>query len=107
MAVNVAKWTVDMTAQAKSEIKDILKKGYLNNSDIKVLLRWVDEMEEFGPGHIAKSSEWHDHQLEKEWAGFRSSAFSNAGRVIYKILENKIIVEVHRVTTDHNYKKER
>lgn len=101
----MAKWTVDMTAQAKSELKDFLKNGVISNADIKVLLMWVDEMEEFGPEYIAQSSEWHDHPLEREWNGFRSSAFSEAGRVIYKVLENKIIVEVHRVTADHNYKK--
>ena len=79
--------------------------GVVTKADVKVLLEWVDEMEEFGPEHIAQSSEWHDHELFREWAGHRSSAFSSAGRVIYKIIENKIVVEVHKVTTDHNYKK--
>lgn len=103
--VKVAKWTVDMTTEAKAQLKDLLKKGLVANADVKVLLKWVDEMEEFGPDFIAQSSEWHDHELLREWAGFRSSAFSSAGRVIYKIRENQIIVEVHKVTTEHNYKK--
>ena len=69
------------------------------------MLKWVDEMEEYGPQYIAKSSNWYDHELQREWAGFRSSAFSRSGRIIYRVFENKIIVEVHRVTEEHNYKK--
>jgi hypothetical protein len=42
-------------------------------------------MEEFGPVCIAESYEWHDHD--------------------YKICENKILIEVYKVTTDHNDKK--
>lgn len=101
----MAKWTVDITVKAKAELKELLIQKVINNADVKVLLRWVDEMEEFGPEYVAQSSEWHDHELEREWKGFRSSAFSSAGRVIYKIVETQIIVEVHRVTTEHNYKK--
>lgn len=101
----MAKWSVEMTEVAESELRAMLKKMIVTNSDVKVLLRWVDEMEELGPEHIANSSEWHDHELDREWAGYRSSAFSSSGRVIYKIVDNKITVEVHRVTTDHNYKK--
>ena len=62
-------------------------------------------MEEFGPDHIASSREWHDHALERTWRGYRSSAFSKSGRVIYRVFETKVIVEVHRVTADHNYRK--
>ena len=101
----MAKWQVKMTDQAEAELKALLKSGSVSKGDVKVLLRWVDEMEEFGPAHIAASRQWHDHELERDWQGFRSSAFSSSGRVIYRIEDNKIIVEVHRVTTDHNYKK--
>lgn len=94
-----------MTEKAETELKRLLAKRILTNVDVKVLLRWVDEMEEFGPEYIAQSLEWHDHALEREWLGHRSSAFSRSGRVIYKIVDTKIIVEVHRVTTEHNYKK--
>jgi len=101
----VAKWTVEMTTAAKANLKQLLEKGAVTKADVKVLLMWVDEMEEFGPEYIAQSLEWHDHELFREWEGHRASAFSSAGRVIYKIIENKIVVEVHRVTTDHNYKR--
>jgi mRNA-degrading endonuclease YafQ of YafQ-DinJ toxin-antitoxin module len=101
----VRKWTVEVTKEAKAELLDLLKKKILTNADVKVLLKWVYEMEEFGPTYIAESYEWHDHELFREWSGFRSSAFSSKGRVIYKIHENKILIEVYKVTTDHNYKK--
>lgn len=103
--MNVAKWQVKMTGPAEAELKALLKNGSITKSDVKVLLRWVDEMEELGPDHIAAFREWHDHELDRKWKGFRSSAFCSQGRVIYRIEDNKIIVEVHRVTTDHNYKK--
>ncbi|MBN22238.1 MAG: hypothetical protein CL678_13235 [Bdellovibrionaceae bacterium] len=101
----MSKWTVEMTDEARAKLTDLLSRKEINNADVKVLLRWVDEMEEFGPKYIAQSAEWHDHELERDWAGFRSSAFSSSGRVIYRIDDNKIIVEVHRVTANHDYKK--
>ncbi len=101
----MASWQVKMTDKAEKELKSLLKKGLVSKVDVKVLLKWVDEMEEFGPERIAKSKEWHDHPLEREWDGFRSSAFSSSGRVIYRIENKKITVEVYRVMTDHNYKK--
>jgi hypothetical protein len=42
----VARWKVDMTAQSKIELKNLLKRGFIVNADVKVLLKWVDEMEE-------------------------------------------------------------
>ncbi|GAB4024923.1 MAG: hypothetical protein Fur0010_28130 [Bdellovibrio sp.] len=68
-------------------------------------MRWVDEMEEFGPEYIANSPEWYDHPLNRNLIGFRSSAFSHSGRVIYRIYDRKIIVEVHMITADHYYKR--
>lgn len=103
--VIVATWKVKMTDHAEAELKALLASGKVTKEDVKVLLRWLDEMEEFGPEHIASSKEWHDHELDREWKGHRSSAFSSSGRVIYRIKGNRITVEVHRVTTDHNYKK--
>lgn len=101
----MAAWKVKMTDGAEVELKALLANGKVTKEDVKVLLRWLNEMEEFGPDYIASSKEWHDHPLDREWQGHRSSAFSSSGRVIYRIEEDKIIVEVHRVTVDHNYKR--
>ena len=94
-----------MTEEAEVELKRLHQAGELSKLDVKALLRWLDEMEEHGPDYIAKSPEWHDHELERDWRGYRSSAFSSSGRVIYRVLDRAIIVEVHHVTTEHKYKK--
>lgn len=101
----MANWTVKMEDKAEAELTKLLKDKIITKSDIKVLLRWVSEMEEFGPKYVAKSSEWHDHELDRDWLGYRSSAFSSSGRVIYKIMDDQIVVQVAKVTADHNYKK--
>ena len=99
------RWKVKMEDKAEADLTQLLKNNIVTKEDIKVLLRWVSDIEEFGPDFVANSPEWHDHLLEREWSGYRSSAFSSSGRVIYRILDDLIIVEVARVTTDHNYKK--
>ena len=52
MGVILSRWVVKMTKIAESELKRMIKTGTFNHSDIHVLLKWVDEMEEFGPDHI-------------------------------------------------------
>lgn len=99
-------WTVNMEDQAEAELLRMLKSGIVTREDIKVIKRWLTQMEEHGPESIENSPEWHDHPLERDekWKGCRSSAFSSSGRIIYKIFEERIEVQVVRVTTDHNYK---
>ncbi len=99
------KWEVKLTKKAETELKRLLSKRAISREDVKVILRWTDEMEEFGPEYIEKSKEWYDHALDRDWIGFRSSAFSYSGRIIYKIVDRRIIVEVHRITAEHDYKK--
>lgn len=98
-------WKVVLTEFAEAGMQTLRKKKVLSDGDVKVLIRWMDEMEQFGPAHIASSLEWHDHELGREWVGFRSSAFSAKGRIIYRIDGKKVTVLVYRVTVDHNYKK--
>jgi mRNA-degrading endonuclease YafQ of YafQ-DinJ toxin-antitoxin module len=101
----VTRWKVKIGDLAEAELTRLLKKKIITTEDIKVLLKWVSDMEEFGPIYIANFSEWHDHELEREWQGYRSSAFSSSGRIIYKVIDDLIIVQVARVTADHNYKR--
>lgn len=91
--------------KAEMELFQLIEKEILTKEDIKVLLRWVSDMEEFGPDYIAESHEWYDHPLKREWLGYRASAFSHKGRVIYRILSNVVVIQVVRVTTEHNYKR--
>ncbi len=98
-------WKVKMTAKAEAEFVTLCKSGELSRDDLNIIRTWLNEMEEYGPDHISRSKLWGDHELFKEWAGFRASCFSNPGRIIYKVKGREVIVEIHRVTTDHNYKK--
>jgi len=98
-------WTVKLTTNAKRQLTALIQQKAITKEDIKILLRWVDEMEEFGPDFVRTSGQWHDHSLENQWLGYRSSAFCKSGRVIYRIIESQVIVEVHRVTATHDYKK--
>lgn len=101
----MAHWIVKIEEKAENELITLLEKKIISSSDVKVLLRWVSEIEEFGPEYVSTSKEWRDHELDRKWKGYRSSAFSHSGRIIYKIIEDRIIVTVARVTTDHNYKR--
>lgn len=65
-----------MEDKADAELTKLLKNKVITPDYIKVLLRWVSDMEEFGPVYVAESSQWHDHELVREWKGYRSSAFS-------------------------------
>lgn len=98
-------WIVELRAEAEDELRDLLALELVTKADIKVLLRWVNEMEEFGPAFIATSFEWYDHELERDWKGFRSSAFCHSGRIIYKLDDKKKRVSVYRVTVVHDYKR--
>ena len=98
-------WKVDIEEKAEKRLREMLQKSVISKDDIKVIRKWIDEVEEFGPEYVAASSEWHDHALDREWSGFRASAFSSYGRIIYKVLDDQVVVRVVRVTADHNYKR--
>jgi len=97
-------WKVDYSPDVKDQIASQLKSGELTPSDIAALKRWVELIEQRGLA-IVQNQRWHDHPLEAEWTGFRSAAFSPAGRIIYSVVNNRLIVHVVRVTATHDYKK--
>ncbi|MBF0313908.1 MAG: hypothetical protein HQK50_17975 [Oligoflexia bacterium] len=98
-------WQVKLTEKAEKELMRNLKKGVFTNEDIEVLKLWIQHMEKLGPDVLKEMSRWDDHALHREWLGYRSSCFSYSGRIIYRVIEHKIIVEVVRVTKDHDYSK--
>ena len=97
-------WKVDYSADVKQQLEAQMRSGDLTVSDIAALKRWVETIETRGL-ELVQNLHWHDHPLEAEWTGFRSAAFSPAGRVIYSIKNEKLIVHVVRITATHNYKK--
>lgn len=97
-------WKVLFSAQAEKDIQALVKSKRLSQSDKQVIATWIKQIQEFGPQSLHNGSNfWHDHELEKQWKGYRSSAYSFKGRIIYKVENKKIIVTVVRLTATHDY----
>lgn len=97
---------VRRTSECLKRFKEDFKKGLFSNDDGMVLAAWAREMENYGPDYIAKSAEWRDHPLDREWMGYRASCFSTKGRIIYKVIDEETVEVciVERVTPNHDYK---
>ncbi len=72
-----------------------------------VIHAWIRQVTYHGPESIHGDTKWADHALSGEWDGYRSSAFSNRGRIIYQVVEKKILIQIARITPDHDYRKEK
>lgn len=97
-------WKVDYSSDVRQQIESQLKAGELTSADLAALKRWVELIELRGLPFV-QNSRWHDHPLEAEWTGFRAAAFSPSGRVIYSVVNDRLIVHVVRVTATHDYRK--
>ena len=97
-------WKVECEAGVASEIVSDLKAGRLTEDDIKVLKRWVKEVESKGLAFAQASKSWRDHELVRgKWKGYRAISFSFSGRLIYRVEGGRLIVMVVRVTPNHDY----
>lgn len=99
------KWTVEMTKEAEKKLRTDFKSLQITAIDIKVIKRWVADVEDQGLEFTQHKAEWRDHQLVGEWKGYRAISFSFSGRVIYKVENEKVIVRVVRVTASRDYKR--
>ena len=99
------KWSVEMTKEAEKRLRTDFNSGQITDIDIKVIKRWIADIEDQGLEFTQHKADWRDHQLVGEWKGHRSISFSFSGRVIYKAENEKVIVRVVRVTASHDYKK--
>src|SRR5437773_1252032 len=99
------KWSVEMTKEAEATLRLDFTAGKITPEDVKVIKRWIADVEEQGLEYAQNRSDWRDHDLEGEWKGHRAISFSIKGRVIYQVENEKVVVRVVRVTVDHNYKK--
>lgn len=93
-----------MSKRVEDELYLFLKLKFLDNDDIKVLKMWVVFVEEHGPDALVNYYKWDDHPLNGKLKGCRSSCISNSGRIIYKVRDQEVVVEVLRITPNHNYK---
>lgn len=96
-------WKVALSPEAEIELKLSLKNGEFSFDDIAILKAWTAFVEYYGPQRLELDYKWDDHPLRGKWAGCRSSCISNSGRIIYKVINDEIIVLVLRVTASYNY----
>lgn len=96
-------WQVQMTDESEIQLVKDFKRGVLSKDDIQVIKTWINEVETKGIVHAQNNRTWRDHELDGKWKGHRAVSFSFAGRVIYKVEEDKIVVRVVKVTSDHEY----
>lgn len=99
------KWRVELEPKCKRQLEKDFKEGRITIDDVRVFKNWVLTIEEYGPEMLLEIKKWDDHPLQKEWFGYRASSFSLKGRIIYKIVDEKIIVEVVKITPSHDYKR--
>jgi mRNA-degrading endonuclease YafQ of YafQ-DinJ toxin-antitoxin module len=114
--------------QFELDLKALILKGEIESDDFEIIRKWINQVEKHGPHSLRKTKRiddfhpmnltnkilnrpevfnnfWHDHDLYGKWNGYRSSAFSQMGRIIYKIENNELkIVKVEKLTATHNYK---
>ncbi len=66
--------------------------------------KWKDIVRLSGPLGLRQIKGFNDEALRGEWRGHRSSRLSLQYRVIYRIEQEKVLVEVVSVTA-HDYRK--
>jgi mRNA-degrading endonuclease YafQ of YafQ-DinJ toxin-antitoxin module len=74
----------------------------------KISLRyWITFVERNGIFKAQNNPSFRDHHLNGKWEGYRASSFGFSARVIYRLVDSGIeIVEIERITTTHNYKRQ-
>ena len=101
-------WSIEFESEeVEKEVAALIRVRKISPSDQIVIHAWIRQITYHGPESIRGDSQWADHPLVGEWYGYRSSAFSNSGRIIYRIVERKILIQIARITHDHNYRKEK
>ncbi|MEO5968381.1 MAG: hypothetical protein ABIQ95_00515 [Bdellovibrionia bacterium] len=97
-------WKVEFeSTSAQAESESLLSGSKLSDDDRRVITTWIRQVTFHGPESIQGDGKWADHALEDDWVGYRSSAFSNSGRIIYRIEKDIVKVQIARITTNHNY----
>ncbi|HXH73844.1 MAG TPA: hypothetical protein VNJ08_02695 [Bacteriovoracaceae bacterium] len=73
----------------------------------KVALRyWITFVERNGIREAQAEVSFRDHELNGKWLGYRSASFGFSARIIYQVIDLHIeIVEIERITTNHDYER--
>lgn len=100
-------WKVQFESiKAQAEVEQLIKSGRIKKADEEVIAAWIRQIALQGPESIRADRKWADHDLEDEWIGYRSSAYSVRGRIIYRVEEKVVKIKIARITDVHDYKKE-
>ena len=92
-------WIVEFkSSQVAKEIANLIKSKKLTDEDQSIIHAWIQQISLHGSESIRGDFKWADHSLSGEWEGYRSSAFSNRGRIIYRIVAKKIMIRIARIT---------
>lgn len=101
-------WLVEFESLAvQNEVEDLIRLKKLTDEDHAIIRAWIQQITLHGPESVRGDFKWADHALSGEWARYRSSAFSNRGRIIYRIFEKNVLIKIARITDKHDYKKGR
>ncbi len=99
-------WVVEFESSAvEKEVTALIKSKKLTAEDQAIIHAWIQQITAHGPDSIRGDFKWTDHALHDVWVGYRSSAFSNRGRIIYRIIDKKVVIKIARITDEHDYKK--
>ena len=66
--------------------------------------KWKDIVIISGPQGLRLIKGFHDENLRGSWKGYRSSRIGAKYRVIYRVVEDEILVQVISLTA-HDYRK--
>jgi len=66
--------------------------------------KWKDIVRISGPEGLRFIKGFHDESLRGEWKGFRSSRLGIKLRIVYKVIEKDILVQVISITS-HDYRR--
>ena len=98
-------WKVQINDDQEEIIKNVIKN--LSSEEQTIIYKWVKFVEKNGPYALSnfKAYDIKDHELtrQKKWENCYSCSFSYSGRIIYKIMDDIILVEVIRITPNHDY----
>ena len=77
---------------------------FLPQDILKRYEKWKDIVRISGPEGLRFIKGFHDEALRGQWAGYRSFRLGLQYRVIYKIVESEIFVQVETLTA-HDYRR--
>ena len=97
------KWHVQISDAASKMVE---RSNALSDDDKLEVITWARTVQKSGPDSLRVgpgANIWKDHDLAGPWAGYGASSFSNAGRIIYRVINNAVYVVIVRLTTTHEY----